>query len=75
MFHVHGTVEKEAILGVNDISQIENEYLRSEMIFKTIFVKKNANASLGQQKTLIAQKMIDDSYIICIFGMSIGATD
>lgn len=75
VFHVHGTVEKETILGVNDISQIENEYLRSETIFKTIFVKKHANDSLGQQKTSIAQKMIDDSYIICIFGMSTGATD
>ena len=75
VLHVHGTVKSEAILGVNDASQINNDFLRSESIFLDTFIKRQINDSLGQRRTERAQNIISKSQIICIFGMSIGATD
>ena len=73
--HIHGTVGGEAILGVNDVSQINNEFLCSESTFQETFIKRQANEYLGQEKTKRAQEIISKSKIICIFGMSIGSTD
>lgn len=75
VFHVHGTVEGDALLGVNDTSQIENEFLQADTTFVTTFVKRNANEYLGQQRTSKTKDIIYKSNIICVFGMSIGDTD
>lgn len=75
VFHIHGTIMGEAILGVNDVTQIDNEFLRSERDFTTTFVKEQVNRSLGQQRTERASQIISKSQIICVFGMSIGSSD
>lgn len=75
VFHVHGTVEGDALLGVNDTSQIENEFLQADTTFVTTFVKRNTNEYLGQQRTSKTKDIIYKSNIICVFGMSIGDTD
>lgn len=75
IIHIHGTTNEEMILGVNDESQIQNDYLKTENIFLDTFIKERMNNSIGQRKTENAISIINDSHIICIFGMSIGNTD
>lgn len=75
VFHVHGTTMGEVILGVNDVTQIDNEFLRSEKNFTTTFIKEQTNRFIGQQKTERASEIISRSQIICIFGMSLGSSD
>ena len=75
VFHVHGTVEGDALLGVNDTSQIENEFLQADTTFVSTFVKRNTNEYLGQQRTSKTKDIIYKSNIICVFGMSICDTD
>lgn len=75
VLHIHGTTEAEMILGVNDKTQIENDYLKSDTSFLDTIIKERMNNSIGQRKTEKGIKIIDDSHIICIFGMSIGNTD
>ena len=75
IIHIHGTVNKEMILGVNDESQIKNDLLKKNNEFLDTFVKIRMNKEIGQQKTESVKNLISKSHIICIFGMSLGDTD
>lgn len=75
VIHIHGTTNEEMILGVNDESQINNEILKRDSIFMDTFIKKRMNYCIGQNKTENVVKIIQESHIICVFGMSIGNTD
>ena len=75
VIHIHGTIDEEMILGVNDESQIINDFLREEELFKDTFIKERMNKGIGQRKMEIAADIIKKSGIICVFGMSIGNTD
>lgn len=75
LIHIHGTLNEEMILGVNDVNQINNTFFKDDSEFLDTFIKKRMNDNIGQRKTEHAQELIDESHIICIFGMSIGNTD
>lgn len=75
LLHIHGTLNEEVILGVNDLSQINNIFLQDDQEFLDIIIKERINRIIGQKKTEYAKNIIDNSHIICIFGMSIGVTD
>ncbi len=75
VLHIHGTLNEEMILGVNDIEQVNSAFLKNDVEFLDTFIKRRMNNSIGQRKTEHAQKLIGESHIICIFGMSIGSTD
>lgn len=75
VLHIHGTLNEEMILGVNDIEQVNNTFLKNDEEFLDTFIKRRMNNSIGQRKTEHAQKLIEESHIICIFGMSLGSTD
>lgn len=75
VLHIHGTLNEEMILGVNDIEQVNSAFLKNDAEFLDTFIKRRMNNSIGQRKTEHAQKLIGASHIICIFGMSIGSTD
>lgn len=73
--HIHGTLDEEMILGVNDEDQINSAFLKTDPEFLDTFIKKRMNDNIGQRKIEHAKNLIDGSHIICIFGMSIGYTD
>ena len=75
VLHIHGTTKEELILAVNDESQVKNEKLCTKELNRQCMIKAEANERFGQNKISAAKNIIDNSVIICIFGMSIGATD
>lgn len=75
VIHIHGTVEEEMILGVNDVSQIKNDILVENEELLDTFIKQRINKQIGQRKTEFVKKIIDNSHLIYVFGMSIGNTD
>lgn len=75
IIHIHGTLNEEMILGVNDESQINNTFLKNDSEFLDTFIKKRMNDNIGQRKTEHTKELLSESHIICIFGMSIGNTD
>lgn len=75
VLHIHGTLDEEMILGVNDVDQVNNDFLKTDSEFLDTFIKRRMNDNIGQRKTEYAQKLIEDSHIIGIFGMSIGYSD
>lgn len=75
LLHIHGYTNKEMILGVNDESQINNPLLLENSVFLDSFIKERMNLVIGQNKTIKANKIINSSDIIVIFGLAQGITD
>jgi len=76
--HVHGTVEKEMVFGVNDDSQISKIDIfdcEDGDLYKNMLIKIQANASYLENTDTKAAQLIQNSQIIYIYGMSIGDTD
>lgn len=75
VLHIHGSIRDcTMVLGVNDESQIANEDFRDRNS-KDLLIKSYINNSYGTTRTEDARTIIDNSNIICIFGMSLGKTD
>lgn len=75
VLHIHGTTKEGLILAVNDETQVDNERFCTKELNRQCMIKSEANERLGQNRMRDAKMLIDGSTIICVFGMSIGATD
>lgn len=76
VLHIHGTLsDNEMLIGVNDETQIDNKEILEDETVRWSLIKPYLNKVLGQRKIESAQKIIDKSGIICLYGMSIGKTD
>ena len=73
--HIHGYTHKEMVLGVNDISQIKNEKLKSNPDILTGLVKPECNKAYKHLNDSTCLSLIKTSNLICLFGLSIGDTD
>lgn len=73
--HIHGFVDKNMVLGVNDISQLRNkEFHKNEDILEAI-IKEKCNKAYRHTIDELFKTKIKQADIICIFGSSIGDTD
>ena len=75
ILHIHGFVEENMIMGVNDASQITNkDFANDEDVVREIIKpQQNSDVRANYEKQVI--NTINDSNIICVYGMSIGETD
>lgn len=74
IYHVHGSVN-QPILGVNDYSQIRNTQLASDLDLQDFLIKPQINENTGYLIDRSAHTAIRQANLICIYGMSLGATD
>lgn len=73
--HIHGFTDKQTILGVNDISQIDKlDFHENEDIVEAL-VKTKCNRGLRHNVDRLFEKYISEASLICIFGSSLGDTD
>ena len=75
IIHVHGKKDLHPIIGVNDVSQIQNKELAEDERFARYVVKPSLNKYLRLANDSATTDIINQSKIICIYGMSLGATD
>lgn len=73
--HIHGYIDANMIMGVNDPSQIANEELRSDPDIVSEIVKPQQNVESRTNYEADVESAINRSHIICVYGMSLGATD
>ena len=76
--HVHGTVKAQMVFGVNDRSQIAKPEIftcEDGDLYEDLLIKQQANRGYQEDADAKAKKLLDDSQILYIYGMSIGATD
>ena len=74
VIHIHGTLDSDMILGVNELSQIKNIDFHGLDKVNT-YIKPNANNALENRRNIDVMKLLNDAEIYCIFGMSLGKTD
>ena len=70
--HAHGTLEKHLILGLSDTSQISELFSDEEVDF---FIKKTSFEWCRDGQLETNSKIIRESDLFVIYGMSIGDTD
>lgn len=73
--HIHGTKSNLPIMGVNDVSQIKNSELAKDNRFAKYIVKPLNIKANRTNNDKFAKDLIDNSQIVCIYGMSLGETD
>ena len=73
--NVHGRLENEILLGVDNDLQIENKELRKDEQFAFYYIKPTINRKLQSGYDKEAKELIESSNIIVIYGMSLGETD
>lgn len=73
--HIHGFIENNMILGVNDASQITDVELSKDedVIRELVKPSQNEVARSGYENAF--KSVINSSDLICIYGMSLGETD
>ncbi len=74
VIHIHGDLNSNMVLGVNDETQIGNVDNVAEEI-RTKLVKPRVNMEVHGRRIARAEKYIAESQIIVTYGMSIGPTD
>lgn len=75
VIHVHGTIDEFPIIGVCDINDITNDSFRKNKDLQNLLVKNDSVNAIGRFWYKRTKEYIDNSQIICIYGMSIGKTD
>ena len=73
--HVHGYHDSRMVMGVNDVSQIDNEEIRKLTYTTDALVKPNNNHVYGVSHTDRCISLIQNAQLICIYGLSFGDTD
>ena len=75
-YHVHGTLDDQIIMGVNDESQLNlSRGVTLNKRLKRKLIKPSLNTSSNHNWDVPAKKIIADSDIIYIYGVSYGKTD
>ena len=74
LFHIHGQLNDNMIFGVNDKSQLPFSGQIPNNVIRRV-VKPRKNNALGNTVDETGKELIQNSDIICIYGMSIGETD
>lgn len=77
LIHVHGTTQRDMVLGLNDISQIRNAKLFEgvDEDYLNQVIKRQTNLINEQRTDQKASAILSSSDVIYVYGMSIGATD
>lgn len=73
--HIHGTTVSNMILGINDISQLNNDELKSNKRILRCLLKPEMNKNAGTLRDDRCLNLIQSANVICLFGMSLGKTD
>lgn len=75
VIHVHGKVSRFPVFGVDNENQIANKELLSVPDFTKLMIKPKNVEEMGEFWHRDSERCIDNSNIICVFGMSLGETD
>jgi len=75
LIHAHGYVNRIPIIGVCNEYMIKNKELLKSKPFRISMLKEDSINYAGEFWRENTNKAIDNSKVICIFGMSLGDTD
>lgn len=74
VIHIHGKLNDDHFLGVDNIDQIKNSYPLSYKGMRSI-IKPISNEIYDKNRVEVTRDLIKHSDTICVFGMSLGESD
>ena len=72
--HIHGTLDRDVVLGIDNLEQISTKYQLSRK-GKRAFIKTIFNEQYDSARVEKAKQMISKSSVICTYGFSMGKSD
>lgn len=76
ILHIHGSLEENSILlGVDNSEQIDNADFKDNEDVTDLLVKPQGNKNIGSLIDDTCHGLISKADLICLFGLSLGATD
>lgn len=75
VIHIHGSLDRVMVMGVDNESQLEGLPYELSFMGKCSFIKPFLNSLYDDYKVQQTEKNIKESDILCVFGMSLGASD
>lgn len=76
ILHIHGSLEENSILlGVDNTKQIDNADFKDNEDVTDLLVKPQGNKNIGSLIDETCHGLISNADLICLFGLSLGATD
>ncbi|MDO4983205.1 MAG: AbiH family protein [Eubacteriales bacterium] len=73
--HVHGDVENDIVLGIDNENQLSNISYEITGKMRTAFIKPEYNTVVDRQRIEKATKTIAHSNVIVVFGLKLGESD
>lgn len=73
--HIHGDIDNDIVLGVNNVEQIKNTAYKFTNKGLRAFVKTCFNEQYDSSRVSKAEKMIENSSVVCTYGFSLGESD
>lgn len=73
--HVHGKLDSDIVLGVDSLEQVAKLHYKTTRKFERAFIKPFFNQSYDLSRITAAERIIKNSDVICIYGMSLGDSD
>lgn len=73
--HIHGVLGDDLVLGMDDVSQITNLNYTFSKKSKRAFIKPYFNELYDNNRVTNAKYSINNSDVICVYGMSMGISD
>lgn len=74
VIHIHGDLDNDVVLGVDNITQIKPSFDISQKT-KQAFVKPEFNKNFDYRRVENATEVINNSVVVCAYGLSLGASD
>ena len=75
LVHVHGILDNELTMGVNDPSQIYNKAFKEDEDIIELFVKPEYNDACLNGNNSTCETLINNADVIILFGVSLGESD
>ncbi|WP_396636732.1 AbiH family protein [Maribacter sp. R77961] len=73
--HIHGFLDNDMVIGVNDMSQIKNISFHENQDILESIVKTECNRANRNNIDRLFTNRINAAHLICVFGSSLGDTD
>lgn len=73
--HIHGFTDRLTVLGVNDVSQIDNVDFHTNQEVLEALIKTKCNKVQRHNVDKVCENQVNEANLICIFGSSLGETD
>lgn len=73
--HIHGKLGADVVLGADNLDQVKDLPYVTSRRFNRAFIKPEFNKNYDNARLANAERIIDTSDIVCVYGMSLGKSD